>query len=431
MKRKFYNVLLDWKNNNVETPLMVVGARQIGKTYIIDEFCKNEFKEYIYINLMERQSVVNIFEEKSDFETKVKKLELELNKKIDGEGTVIFFDEVQESEMLISSLKAFCESHKKYKIICAGSLLGVKIHRFHASFPVGKVRIEFMYPMDFEEFLLALGKEMWIDEIKRCYNNLEEISIHDKLLELYRTYLCIGGMPEAIKDYIGVKEEILLTNKKIVKNVIISYLADMNRYTLNNTESIKIEKVYKAIPTTLAKENRKFQYKNIEKGAKKRDYESAIDWLKASNLVYQCTLVNKIQPPLKAFEQIDYFKLYLSDVGLLTSLLEISFSDILLDTEYMFKGTIAENYIAQTFRTNDISLHYWKSNNMAEVDFLLYGEDGIIPVEVKANNNTKSKSLKMYMEKYNPKYAIRISTKNFGYTNNIKSIPLYAAFLIK
>ena len=431
MKRKFYNVLLDWKNNNVETPLMVVGARQIGKTYIIDEFCKNEFKEYIYINLMERQSVVNIFEEKSDFETKVKKLELELNKKIDGEGTVIFFDEVQESEMLISSLKAFCESHKKYKIICAGSLLGVKIHRFHASFPVGKVRIEFMYPMDFEEFLLALGKEMWIDEIKRCYNNLEEISIHDKLLELYRTYLCIGGMPEAIKDYIGVKEEILLTNKKIVKNVIISYLADMNRYTLNNTESIKIERVYKAIPTTLAKENRKFQYKDIEKGAKKRDYESAIDWLKASNLVYQCTLVNKIQPQLKAFEQIDYFKLYLSDVGLLTSLLEISFSDILLDTEYMFKGTIAENYIAQTFRTNDISLHYWKSNNMAEVDFLLYGEDGIIPVEVKANNNTKSKSLKMYMEKYNPKYAIRISTKNFGYTNNIKSIPLYAAFLIK
>lgn len=431
MKRKFYNVLLDWKNNNIETPLMVVGARQIGKTYIIDEFCKNEFKEYIYINLMERQSIVNIFEEKSDFETKVKKLELELNKKIDGEGTVIFFDEVQESETLISSLKAFCESQKKYKIICAGSLLGVKIHRFHASFPVGKVRIEFMYPMDFEEFLLALGKEMWIEEIKRCYNNLEEISIHDKLLELYRTYLCIGGMPEAIKDYIGVKEEILLTNKKIVKNVIISYLADMNRYTLNNTESIKIEKVYKTIPATLAKENRKFQYKDIEKGAKKRDYESAIDWLKASNLIYQCTLVNKIQPPLKAFEQIDYFKLYLSDVGLLTSLLEISFSDILLDTEYMFKGTIAENYIAQTFRTNDISLHYWKSNNMAEVDFLLYGEDGIIPVEVKANNNTKSKSLKMYMEKYNPKYAIRISTKNFGYTNNIKSIPLYAAFLIK
>lgn len=431
MERKFYNTLLEWKNNDIETPLMVVGARQIGKTYIINEFCKKEFKDYIYINLMEKQSIVNIFEEKIDFETKVKKLELELNKKIDGEDTIIFFDEIQESETLISCLKAFCESKKNYKIVCAGSLLGVKIHRFHSSFPVGKVRIEFMYPMDFEEFLLALGKKMWVDEIKKCFNNLEEISIHEKLLDLYRTYLCIGGMPEAIKNYINVKEEILLWNKKIIQNIIMSYLADMNKYTLNNSESIKIEKVYKSIPTILSKENKKFQYKEIEKGAKKREFESAIDWLKASNLIYQCTLINKIQPPLKAFEQVDYFKLYLNDVGLLTSLLGINFSDILLDTEYMFKGAIAENYVAQTFRTNDIPLYYWKSSNSAEIDFLLYGKDGIVPVEVKANNNTKSKSLKIYMEKYNPKYAIRISTKNFGYTNNIKSIPLYAAFLIK
>ncbi len=351
MERKFYNTLLDWKKNSIKTPLMIVGARQIGKTYIINEFCKKEFKDYIYINLMEKQSIVNIFEEKSDFETKVKKLELELNRKIDGEDTIIFFDEIQESETLISCLKAFCESERNYKIVCAGSLLGVKIHRFHSSFPVGKVRIEFMYPMDFEEFLLALGKKMWIDEIKRCYNNLEEISIHEKLLDLYRTYLCIGGMPEAIKNYIDIKEEILVWNKKIVQNIIMSYLADMNKYTLNNTESVKIEKVYKSIPTILSKENRKFQYKDIEKGAKKREFESSIDWLKASNLVYQCTLISKIQPPLKAFEQLDYFKLYLNDVGLLTSLLEMNFSDILLDTEYMFKGAIAENYIAQTFKS--------------------------------------------------------------------------------
>lgn len=431
MKRKFYNVLLDWKNNDIKTPLMVVGARQIGKTYIINEFCKKEFNNYIYINLMEKQSIINIFEEKSDFEIKVKKLELELNKKIDGKDTVIFFDEIQESETLISCLKSFCESEKNYKIVCAGSLLGVKIHRFHSSFPVGKVRIEFMYPMDFEEFLLALDKKMWVDEIKRCYENLAEISIHDKLLELYRTYLCIGGMPAAIKDYINKKEEILLWNKNIIKNIIISYLADMNKYTISNVESVRIEKVYKSIPVTLAKENKKFQYKNIEKGAKKREFESSIDWLNASNLIYKCNLVNKIQPPLKAFEQLDYFKLYLNDIGILTSLLEINFSDILLDTEYMYKGTIAENYVAQVFKTNGIPLYYWKSANSAEIDFLLYGNDGIIPVEVKANNNTKSKSLKIYMEKYNPKYAIRISTKNFGYTNNIKSIPLYAAFLIK
>ena len=430
MKRKFYNTLMHWKNNNIDTPLMVVGARQIGKTYIINEFCQNEFEDYIYVNLMEKTSIVNIFEEKSDFETKIKKMELELNKKIDPEKTVIFFDEVQESEALISSLKAFCESKIQYKIVCAGSLLGVKIHRFHSSFPVGKVRIEFMYPMDFEEFLLALGKEMWIEEIKRCYKNMEEISIHDKLLDLYRTYLCIGGMPAVINNYREVNEEILLLNKGIVQNIIMSYLADMSKYTLNNTESVRIEKVYKTIPSSLAKENKKFQYADIEKGAKRREFESAIDWLKASNLIYQCTLVNKIEPPLKAFEKLEFFKLYVNDVGLLTSLLEIDFSDILLNKPFMLKGAIAENYVAQTFKTNNISLYYWKSNNSAEIDFLLYNKDGIIPVEVKATDNTKSKSLNYYIEKYNPKYAIRLSTKNFGFNNNIKSIPLYAVFCI-
>ena len=191
MKRKFYNVLKEWKDKNILTPLMVIGARQIGKTYIINEFCKNEFEDYIYINFMEKPSILSIFEEKIDFENKIKKIELELNKKINPEKTIIFFDEIQESEAAISSLKLFCESPIPYKIICAGSLLGVKIHRFNSSFPVGKVIIKYMHPMDFEEFLMALGKEMWIEEIKRCYDNLKEISIHEKLLDLYRTYLCI------------------------------------------------------------------------------------------------------------------------------------------------------------------------------------------------------------------------------------------------
>lgn len=430
MKRKFYNTLIKWKENNMKKPLMVVGARQIGKTYIIEEFCKNEFKDYIYVNLLKDKSIKNIFEEKIDFELKVKKFELEINKKI-TEETIIFFDEIQESEQLICDLKAFCESEKKYNIVCAGSLLGVKIKRFHSSFPVGKVKIEYMYPMDFEEFLVALGKEMWVEEIKRCFKNLEEISIHEKLLELYRIYLCIGGMPEAIKNYIEEKEEILLFDKSIAPNLIMQYLADMNNYTKNKSEAIKAEMVYNTIPTILAKENKKFKYTEVKKYESKREVEGALEWLIASNLVYKCSLVNKIEPPLKAFAQEDYFKLYLSDVGLLTSKLEINFSDIMLDKPFMLKGAIAENYVAQVFRTNEISLYYWKSNNMAEIDFLLYNEDGIIPVEVKANDNTKSKSLNVYIEKYKPKYSIRLSTKNFGYNNKIKSIPLYAAFLIK
>lgn len=431
MKRKFYNILMEWKNKDANIPLMVVGARQIGKTYIIDKFCKNEFEDYIYINLMEKQSIIRIFEEEENFETKVRKLELELNKKIIPKKTILFIDEIQESENVISSLKAFCESDIGYRVICAGSLLGVKIRRFKSSFPVGKVQIEFMHPMDFEEFLIALNKQMWVDEIRRCYNNLEEISIHEKLLDMYRTYLCIGGMPAAILEYKNVDEDILLWNKAILKNIVLSYLADMNKYTLNNNESIKIEKVYNAISSSLAKENKKFKYVYIEKGANKRGFESAIDWLEASNMIYKCKYVNKVEVPLKVYAKEEIFKLYLSDVGLLTSLLEIEFSEILLNKNFMFKGAIVENYIAQVFKTNNISLYYWNSGNKAEVDFLLYNEDGIIPVEVKAGDNTQSKSLNVYKEKYNPQYCIRVSTKNFGYTNGIKSIPLYAVFCIK
>lgn len=430
MKRKFYDVLINWKNRNINTPLMVIGARQIGKTYIINEFCNNEFEDYVYINLMEKQSIVKIFEEDSDFEVKVKKLELELNRKIIPGKTVVFIDEIQESEKAISSLKAFCESNLEYRIICAGSLLGVKIRRFKSSFPVGKVQIEFMHPMDFEEFLIALDKEMWVDEIKKCYENLEEISIHEKLIEMYRTYLCIGGMPSAVLDYKNTNEDILLWNENILHNIVLSYLADMNKYTLTNSESIKIEKVYNTIPSSLAKENKKFKYVDIEKGANKRSFESAIDWLISSEMVYKCKYVNKVEQPLKVYAQDDIFKLYLSDVGILSSLLEIEASEILLNQTFMFKGAIVENYVAQAFVANNISLYYWNSGNKAEVDFLLYNKDGIIPVEVKAGDNTQSKSLNIYKEKYNPKYSIRLSSKNFGFANGIKSIPLYATFCI-
>ena len=430
MKRKFYEVLLNWKENNINTPLMVVGVRQIGKTYLIDQFCKQEFKDYIYINFMENQNIVNIFSEKLNFEDKIKKIELELNRKI-NEDTILFFDEIQISEEAISSLKLFCESSFPFKIVCAGSLLGVKINRFSSSFPVGKVRIEYMYPMDFEEFLNALGKDMWVDEIKRCFNTMEKISIHDKLINLYRLYLCVGGMPEAVKNFKNVNEDILLFNKRIIKDIIISYKADMSKYTKTTNESLKIERIYDKIPSILAKENKKFQYSDIDKNANKRDYESAVNWLISSNMVYECNLVNKIEVPLKVYEDKEYFKLYLSDVGILTSLLEINYRDILLNNNFMFKGSIAESYVAQVFRANEISLYYWKSGNKAEVDFLLYNDDGIIPVEVKASDNNKSKSLNIYVEKYKPKYAIRLSTKNFGFEKNIKSIPLYAAFLIK
>lgn len=433
MKRKIYNEFLKWKNNNMEKPLMIIGSRQIGKTYIIEEFCKNEFENYIEINLQKTPSVVKIFEEKKTPEEKLYKTLIEVNKKFNVETDILFFDEVQESEQLISDLKFFCESEKPYKIIVAGSLLGVKLNRFHSSFPVGKVEMLNMYSMDFEEFLMALDKEMWIEEIKNCYEKNEPSVIHNKLLDLYRTYLYIGGMPESINSFVKGQENIFNYNDRIKKNIIDAYISDMSKYIENVFEGAKIEQIYKSIPSQLGNRSKKFQYAKINKNARSRDYELPLDWLLASNMIIKSTNLTSIQIPPKAFENPNCFKLFINDVGLLSTLLEIKFNDILLDKPYIFKGEIAENFVAQQFASNDITLQYYKHNNgeNIEIDFILYNDDGIIPVEVKADDNTKSNSLNKYISRYKPSYAIRVSSKNFGFTNNIKSVPLYATFLIR
>ena len=433
MKRKVYKDLLNWKENSIDIPLMIIGARQIGKTYIIKEFCKNEFENYMYINLLDNPQIVDLFEQSIPTEEKFTKMQLILNEKIDLEKTIIFFDEIQLSEKLISNLKYFCESDKPFKIICAGSLLGVKINRFHSSFPVGKVKMEYMYPMDFEEFLMATSTQGLIDEIYKCYNEVIPMTnaLHEKLLNLYRLYLCVGGMPQAVQNIVDVNQNIFDFDKNIVKNIIESYLNDMNQYILNNTEKSRIESIYKSIPSQLGNVSNKFQYAKINSNARSRDYETALQWLISSTMIYKCNLLKTIQIPPKAYIDEEYFKLYISDVGLLTSLLEIQYNDILLDNDFLYKENIAENYMAAQLVRNGASLYYWKSNSDAEIDFILYNKDGLIPIEVKASDNTTSKSLNSYIKKYNPKYSIRVSSKNFGFENNIKSIPLYAAFLIR
>lgn len=432
MKRKFWSKLLEWKETNILVPLMVVGARQVGKTYIINKFCLENFDDYIYINLKDEPDIINFFKESISTSDKIKKLELKLNRNIE-ESTVIFFDEIQESEELISSLKYFCESSFPYKIVCAGSLLGVKLKRFNSSFPVGKVNILHMYPMDFEEFLLGIGEELAINEIKKCFNNNNKIDdfLHRRLLNYYRLYLCVGGMPSSVLNLKNNDLNILNYNSNIIKSIIEAYLADMKRYTINYSETVKIEKIYNNMPSQLSKENKKFQYSKIDKNARSREYETAIDWLLSSNLVLMCNSVNRLESPLKGFMNDNVFKLYFSDVAILSSMLEMSYNKILLDEDIMYKGVIAENYVANEFVKNGFSLYYWCINQVAEVDFLLDTDDGVIPVEVKANDNTVSKSLKYYISKFNPNYAIRISTKNFGFENGIKSVPLYAVFCIK
>ena len=433
MKRKIYNELLNWKKNNIDTPLMVVGARQIGKTYTINEFCEKEFNKYVYINLFEDKNIINIYNEEISSTEKFQKLELYLGKKIDLDNTIIFFDEIQESEELISSLKFFCESNRPFKIICAGSLLGVKINRFKKSFPVGKVRILEMNSMSFDEFLYAYyDSDLMIKEIEKCYSNNKKMlePLHNKLMELYNIYLIIGGLPASVANYLE-KKDMLIFDRNIIKFIISYYLKDMNKYVTDIFESTRIENIYNSIPSQLGNPSDKFQYSKIKSGARAREYESAINWLLSSKMVFKCSNIKKCEKPLKVFINNDVFKLYLSDVGILSYLLEISYKDLVFDEKFMYMGIIAENYVANELLRNGISLYYWNSGNKAEIDFVLNINDKIIPIEVKSSNNNQAKSLKVYIEKYNPNYSIRISSKNFGFENNIKSVPLYAVFCIK
>lgn len=430
MKRKIYDNLLKWKEKNSELPYMLVGARQTGKTYILTEFCKTEFENYIYINLENMSDISKIFEETLEPKKIIQAIEIVLNNKINIDNTIIFIDEIQTSERAINSLKYFAEAKENYKIVCAGSLLGVKINRFKSSFPVGKVWIDYLYPMDFEEFLIAIDEQKLDNVIKESYKKMEPMleTVHQKALKIYNEYLCIGGMPSNVLEYIRNEKDISKYQDDLSNIVITSYLADMSKYT-ENTEAIKNNKIYNSIPEQLGKENKKFKYSVVEKSARSREYETSLEWLVASNMILKCTNIKTPKSPLKAYTD-EAFKTYLSDIGILRVLSKISINEILLNKNMLYKGVLAENYVAQILNNKYKELYYWQLGSYYEVDFVINIEGDIIPVEVKASDNTTSRSLNYYIERYKPKYAIRISTKNFGCSNNIKSIPLYAAHLI-
>ncbi len=429
MYRKFEEELKIWKEN-YKMPLMLVGVKQSGKTYMLEEFCKKNYNNYIYINLDKEEGISNVFEETIEPDKIIEKIEIIKNVIINPEDTIILLDEIQVSERAITSLKYFCESDKPYKIVCAGSLLGVKINRFKSSFPVGKVTIKYLYPMDFEEFLIALKEEMLIKEIKNHYESNEKIMnpIHEKALKLYKKYLVLGGMPALINNYILNDCNIAHVNFELQEQIITSYLADMNKYTVVS-EGVKNSAIYNSIPKELARVNNTFKYSIVDKDARRIRYESSLDWLLASNMILKCELAEKNESPLKAFASSDKFKLYLSDVGLLRALSNLDYTEILLDKNEMYKGVLTENYIACELYPKYKELYYYTFARY-EIDFLIKIDGEIIPVEVKSGRRTNSKSLGEYIKKYNPKYSIRISSKNFGFENNIKSVPLYAVFCI-
>lgn len=265
MYRKIYEEFIKWKNSEARKPLMLLGARQVGKTYILENFCKSEFKNYIYVNLLENTEIVDLYNEKYNSEQKFLKLKVLLDEDIENEDAVLFIDEIQESEKLISELKYFQEKHNNVNIVCAGSLLGVMLKRKKFSFPVGKVWRMHLYPMDFEEFLIAFNENKLIDEIKNCYKNNTQLfsSLHIKALDYYRLYLCVGGLPESVFNIVKANKDITKYNKNIINDIVDSYFGDMNKYVSSNSESLKIRRIYNSIPEQLGNKSNKFQFRKV------------------------------------------------------------------------------------------------------------------------------------------------------------------------
>lgn len=431
MYRKFLRELESWEDGKVKEPLLVTGARQVGKTWLIKSFCEERYDDHVYINLEEQQSIASVFEGDLDPATLLRNIGILLGRRIDS-NTAIFIDEIQVSERAINSLKYFCEAKENYRIICAGSLLGVKINRFQSSFPVGKVCIKKMHPMDLEEFLIACEEEQLKDSIKAAYDNMAALpqAIHEKALKLYHDYLIVGGMPQAVSDYIRNGKNIMAFNRDLLEYITLAYKADMAKYVFSSAESTKINSVYDSIPRQLARENPKFKYSEIKTTANKRDYYAPIDWLKSSGMVYKIDSLDSVSVPLKAYENSSCFKIYMSDVGLLCRMTGLVPADLMPDRDNTYKGAVVENYVFEQLAVSHNELYYFKPSDSMEIDVIIQIDNNVIPIEIKSGRHKRSVSLKNYMEKYEPAYSVRLSENNFGMANGIRSVPLYAVFCI-
>lgn len=430
MERKILGSLLEWKAKKNRLPLIINGARQTGKTYVIREIFSKYFEDHFYVNLESDEIVAGEFSKTIKPKDIVEKLESIFGREAIPEKTLIIFDEIQSCERALTSLKYFCEELPEYHVIAAGSLLGVALNRERSSFPVGKVDLLNMYPMDFEEFLYALNKPILVDKINACYSGNKKMDemTHALLIDLYKRHLVIGGMPDAIKRYIDTEK--LISVVEYHNRILFEYVKDMSKYC-TKTEALRNQATYDSLPAQLAKDNRKFQYKLIKKGATAAMYELAIEWLQAAGIVLKCHKVETATHPIQVYTDLAHFKLYMSDTGLLTTKAGLSISVVFGDESNIFKGPLTENYVACALTANGLDLRFWRSKGEAEVDFLIEKGSYVIPVEVKAKDNTTSKSLAEFTNKYtDTPYSIRISTKNFGYVNNIRSVPLYAAFCL-
>lgn len=431
MYRKIMSYLEAWRDKGHRKPLILQGARQVGKTFSILEFGRTCYENVAYFNFETNPRLGETFEENISPDYLIPILSHIAGQTIVRGKTLIVFDEVQLCERALTSLKYFCEAAPDYHVIVAGSLLGVAVNRARFSFPVGKVDIKTLYPMDMEEFMLALGEEALVEQIKKCFaaDSPLPAALHDAAMQLYRQYLVVGGMPECVKQFAETKDYILVRHTQ--DTILVSYLNDMSKYNSLN-EIKKTRLAYDNITVQLSKNKTRFQYKLIKKGGRASEFENAIEWLCLSGIVSRVYRVEQIKKPLENYRDIDAFKIYVSDLGLLCAKKDLAANDVLYMVEEIndFKGGMAENYVQVQLAINGYSTYYWESARGAEIDFVIQRGGRLIPIEVKSADNTRAKSLRVYMETFRPDYAIKLSAKNFGLEDGKKTVPLYAAFCI-
>ena len=427
MQRELLQSLIEWKKNDDRKPLIIRGARQVGKTWLMKEFGNKHYKNIAYVNFETALSLHHIFESGFELEKLIMALKIETGADIIPAETLIILDEIQECEAAITSLKYFQENANQYHIVAAGSLLGVSSNK-NRSFPVGKVDFLDLHPLNFSEFLLAVNEPLLLNLLNKKDWGLIT-AFKSKYIDLLKQYYYVGGMPEVVQTFINQKDFKKVREKQL--NILTSYEQDFSKHAPNEIVP-RIRLVWQSLPSQLAKENRKFTYGNLKKGARAREFELAIEWLTNAGIIHKVNRCNKPGFPLIAYAVLSDFKLFLLDVGLLAAMGKLDIYTLINEQSLFeeFKGALTEQYVLQQLKSIDqLPIYYWSAENAtAEIDFLIQYQNFIIPIEVKAAENLKAKSLKTYHQKFNPEISIRTSLSDYRKEDWLVNLPLYACW---
>ena len=425
MYRTAIEKLFKWKESKNRKPLVIEGARQVGKTWLMNEFGKQAYKDVFYINFDSNSIMKDLFSIDLNIERIIMGLELYVGRKIDPSNSLLIFDEIQEVPRALSSLKYFYENAPQYHIVCAGSLLGIALHE-NTSFPVGKVDFLKLYPLSFKEFLISTHNKQYADLLEA--GDFKTITIFKQVyIDALKQYYYVGGMPEVVQNFIDNKDFNEVRN--IQKQILFAYEQDFSKHAPLEVVP-KIRMIWNNIPSQLAKENKKFIYGLLKEGARAKDYEVAIMWLIDCGLIHKVTRINGAGVPLRAYEDLKAFKLFMLDIGLLGCMAGLNQKTLLEGNNLFieFKGALSEQYVCQQLKTiENLDIHYYTNDRgNCEVDFVADLKNNIIPIEVKAETNLKAKSLKTYCDKYKPKTAIRSSMADYKKEEWLINLPLYA-----